>query len=187
MLTKGGARAGDRLLLSKPLGVGVTTTALKGGAASDDDVAEAVRWMKRLNKQAAQLALASGAHAVTDVTGFSLLGHGWEMASASGVGFRLAYGSIPFISCAARFADQWLFPGGASDNAQYFGHHVRFDPELDEASRMLLFDPQTSGGLLMAVPPERVDAVLEQGSAAGQPLWVIGDVVDGDGIDVALE
>ena len=187
MLTKGGARPGDKLLLSKPLGFGVTTTALKGGVARDEDVAEAVRWMTRLNKQASELALAFGAHAVTDITGFSLLGHGWEMASASGVGFRLGYGSIPFISCATGYADQWLFPGGASDNASYFAHHVRFAPELDEAARMLLFDPQTSGGLLMAVAAPRVDALLEQAAAVGQPLWVIGDVVAGDGIDVALE
>lgn len=187
MLTKGGARAGDKLVLSKPLGFGVTTTALKRGAADEADVAEAVRWMTRLNRQAGELALACGAHAVTDVTGFSLLGHGWEMASAAGAGFRLNYGSIPFISCATRYADQWLFPGGAADNAAFFGHHVHFSPELDEAARMLLFDPQTSGGLLMAVPPERVEALLAQAADVKQPLWIIGDVVEGEHIDVTAD
>ena len=179
MLTKGGALVGDKLVLSKPLGFGVTTTALKGQVATDEDVAEAVGWMKRLNKQVAQLALEFGAHAATDITGFSLLGHGWEMASASGVGMRLSYERIPFISCAAKYAEQWLFPGGASDNAKYFGSHVHFAPELDDASRMLLFDPQTSGGLLFAVAPDRVEALLARGIEAQQELWVVGEVVGG--------
>ncbi len=186
MLTKGGARVGDKLVLTKPLGFGVTTTALKGQVATAEDVAEAVGWMKRLNKQAAQLALEFGAHAATDVTGFSLLGHGWEMASASGVGMRLSYERIPFISCAAKYAGQGLFPGGASDNARYFGWHVQFAPELDDASRMLLFDPQTSGGLLFAVAPDRVDALLARAAEVQQPLWVIGDVVEGDAITIEM-
>jgi selenide,water dikinase len=184
MLTKGGAQAGDKLVLSKPLGFGVTTTALKNQAAAAEDVAEAVAWMKRLNKQAGELALQFGAHAATDVTGFSLLGHAWEMAQASGVGLRFAYDKIPFISGAARYADQWLFPGGASDNAKYFGSHVRFAPDLDDAARMLLFDPQTSGGLLIAVPAARVDALMAEATKVGQPLWVVGEVVQGDEINV---
>jgi selenide, water dikinase len=179
MLTKGGAHVGDKLVLSKPLGFGVTTTALKGQAASAEDVAEAVGWMTRLNKQAGELALEFGAHAATDVTGFSLLGHGWEMAAASGVGLRFAYDKIPFISGAARYADKWLFPGGASDNARYFGSHVRFAAEIDDAARMLLFDPQTSGGLLLAIPPARVHALLARAAQVQQPLWVVGDVVRG--------
>ena len=184
MLTKGGARAGDKLMLSKPLGFGVTTTALKGQQAAAEDVAEAVGWMTRLNKQASELALEFGAHAATDVTGYSLLGHAWEMASASGVGFRFTYEKIPFISGATRYADQWLFPGGASDNSRYFGPHVHFTPEMDDAARMLLFDPQTSGGLLFAVPAERVAALLARAQEVQQPLWVIGEVVEGNKITV---
>jgi len=186
MLTKGGARVGDKLVLSKPLGFGVTTTALKGQQASEEDVAEAVHWMTRLNKQAAELALEFGAHAATDVTGFSLLGHAWEMAEASGVALHFAYEKIPFLAGAARYADQWLFPGGASDNARYFGPHVQFAAELDDAARMLLFDPQTSGGLLIAVSAERVDDMLARAADVQQPLWVIGDVVNGSGISVVL-
>jgi selenide, water dikinase len=178
MLTKRGARVGDKLILSKPLGFGVTTTALKGQQAAPEDVAEAVQWMTRLNKQAAELALQFGAHAATDVTGFSLLGHGWEMAEASSVGLRLSYDAIPFISGATRYADSWLFPGGASDNSRYFGPHVQFAPDLDDAARMLLFDPQTSGGLLFAIPPGRVDALLASARQVQQPLWVIGEVVE---------
>lgn len=184
MLTKAGARPGDILVLSKPLGFGVTTTALKGGVASADDVAEAVGWMTRLNRDASQLAIAFGVLAATDVTGFSLLGHAWEMASASGAGMVLRYDRIPFLRGATAYADQWLFPGGASDNARYFGNHVRFASGLDEASRMLLFDPQTSGGLLMAVPATRLDAMLARAAEMSQPLWVVGEVVAGDGISV---
>ena len=185
MLTKRGASVGDRLVISKPLGFGVTTTALKGQQASTEDVAEAVRWMTRLNRAASELALQFGAHAATDVTGFSLLGHAWEMAEASGVALHFSYDGIPFISGATRYADQWLFPGGASDNARYYGPHVGFAPELDEAARMLLFDPQTSGGLLMAIPPAEVDALLARASEVKQPLWVVGEVVEGQGITVA--
>jgi selenide,water dikinase len=184
MLTKGGARVGDKLVLSKPLGFGVTTTALKGQQASAEDVAEAVRWMTRLNRQAAELALEFGAHAATDITGFSLLGHAWEMASASGVGFRFSYERIPFISGATRYADQWLFPGGASDNARFFGSHVQFASDLDDAAQMLLFDPQTSGGLLFAVAEAKVEALLARAAEVGQPLWVVGEVVEGSRIMV---
>ena len=186
ILSKAGARVGDSLVLSKPLGFGVTTTALKGQVARAADVDEAVRWMTRLNKQASELALEFGARAATDITGFSLLGHAWEMASASGVAMRFSYARIPFISGATFYADQWLFPGGAADNARYFGPHVRFAPDLDEAARMLLFDPQTSGGLLFTVSAERVDGLLARAQQVGQPLWVIGQVVEGSGIEVAL-
>jgi selenide,water dikinase len=102
------------------------------------------------------------------------------------VGLRLSYERIPFISCAAKYAEQWLFPGGASDNASFFGSRVHFAPELDDASRMLLFDPQTSGGLLFAVAPDRVDALLARAEAEQQPLWVIGEVVEGDAISVEM-
>ncbi len=187
MLTKRGARPGDKLVLSKPLGFGVTTTALKGQQASAEDVAEAVGWMTRLNKQAAELAVQFAAHAATDVTGFSLLGHAWEMASASGVAFHFAYDKIPFISGATRYADQWLFPGGASDNSRFFGSHVRFAAELDDAARMLLFDPQTSGGLIMAIAADRLDDLLARAAEVKQPLWVIGDVAAGNGITITSD
>lgn len=184
MLTKRGARAGDALVLSKPLGFGTTTTALKQGVADPDDVAEAVKWMKRLNKNAAELAVEFGVCAGTDVTGFSLLGHGWEMAEASGVGLRFIYGQIPFIRGARQYAERFIFPGGSSDNRLYFGPHVNFFPEIDEASQMLLFDAQTSGGLLLAVPPEVLDDMLARAGEIGQELWVVGEVVEGDEIEV---
>jgi selenide,water dikinase len=184
MLTKGGLRPGDRLVLTKPLGFGVTTTALKRQQAEPQDVAEAVGWMARLNRSASQAAVAAGLRAGTDVTGYSLLGHGWETASASGVGLRIEYARLPFLSCARRYAEAWAFPGGASDNRLYFGEHVRFAPHLDEAARMLLFDPQTSGGLLLGVPPEKLPAFRGHAAALDQPFWEIGEAIAGNLINV---
>jgi selenide,water dikinase len=187
MLTKRGARVGDVLALSKPLGFGTTTTALKQGKAHPDHVAEAVTWMKRLNKQAAELAVEFGVRGGTDVTGFSLLGHGWEMAEASGVGLRFDFERIPFIRGARDYADQFIFPGGSSDNRLYYSPHVSFAPEIDEASQMLLFDAQTSGGLLLAVPSEVLDDMLARAEQLGQELWMVGEVVEGERIEVVTQ
>lgn len=184
MMIKGGARPGDALALTKPLGFGVTTTALKQGVADPTDVSEAVGWMRRLNDVAAELALEAGVRGGTDVTGFGLLGHGWEMAAASRVGLRLDYARVPFIRGAGRYARDWIFPGGSHDNREYFRTHVRFADHIEEAEQMLLFDAQTSGGLLLAIPPDRLAAFREQAAERGQPVWLIGEVVDGTGIEV---
>jgi len=184
MITKRGARPGDVLVLSKPLGFGTTTTALKQSKAQPEDVSEVVAWMKRLNKEAAELAVEAGVRGGSDVTGFSLLGHGLEMAQASGVGLHLDFEKIPFTSGAHRYAREFIFPGGASDNRLYFSPHVRFSDEIDEASQMLLFDPQTSGGLLLAVPREQMDQLLNRAAMMGQLFWIIGEVVEGKGIEV---
>ncbi len=184
MLTKSGARQGDQLVLTKPLGFGTTTTALKRDQADPADVYEAVEWMKRLNKTAAELAVKNDLHGGTDITGFSLLGHAWEMAEASGVGLRFFFDRIPFTGGAKRYAQEWIFPGGSSDNRLYFGEHVHFPLEFDEAWQMLLFDAQTSGGLLLSVPPAKLDSFLQQAAALEQPAWVIGEVTAGDAIQV---
>lgn len=184
ILTKGGARPGDCLVLTKPLGFGVTTTALKRQQADPEDVREVVTWMTRLNRAAGQLATEFELACGTDITGYSLLGHGLEMAQASRVGFRLTYAAIPFVSCARKYADLWTFPGGAADNRLHFGEFVRFAPHLDEAAQMLLFDPQTSGGLLLAVPPAHLAAFQSRAAELNQPVWVIGEVVEGSGIEV---
>jgi len=186
MLTKSGLRAGDMLVLTKPLGFGVTTTALKQQKAAPEDVAEVTGWMTRLNKVAAELAVEFGLRGGTDVTGFSLLGHGIELAAASHVGLRLFNEKIPFISCARKFAGLWTFPGGASDNRLYFGTRVEFAAGLSEETQMLLYDPQTSGGLLLGVPPDLLDAFLMHAASLQQPVWVIGEAVKGEGVQVAL-
>jgi selenide,water dikinase len=184
MLTKGGVRPGDALVLTKPLGFGVTSTALKQEKAAVEDVAEVVGWMKRLNREAGALAVEFGLHGGTDVTGFSLLGHASEVASASGVGLRFSAGKVPFVSCARKYAGLGTFPGGAADNRRYFGPRVKFGKDIDEEMQMLLFDPQTSGGLLLGVPPEKSSAFLKRAKQLNQPAWIVGEAVPGEGIEV---
>ncbi len=118
------------------------------------------------------------------MTGFSLLGHGLEMARASQVGLRIRFDQVPFVSCAVRYAELWTFPGGAADNRSYFGQSVRFSEKLSEMQRMLLFDPQTSGGLLLAVPDHKMETFRQRAVRLEQPIWEIGEVVAGAGIDV---
>jgi selenide,water dikinase len=184
LIKKEGARVGDRLVLTKPLGFGATTTALKQEKATPEDVAEVVGWMTRLNRNAADMAEEFGIQGGTDVTGYSLLGHGYEMTEASRVGFRIDYNQVPFVSCAQKYGQAWTFPGGASDNRMFYSPHVTFAAGIEEYQQMLLFDPQTSGGLLLSVPADKLDAFLTRAEELGQPAWVIGEVVEGEGIEV---
>ena len=184
MMTKGGAQVGDALVLSKPIGFGTTTTAIKQQKATPEEIAEVVGWMSSLNKTASELALEFGVRGATDITGFSLLGHAYEMAETSGVGLCFNLSEIPMISCARKYAESWTFPGGSADNKLYFEKHVTFDEGIDEENKMLLFDAQTSGGLLLSVPSEKLDALLTHAKELDQPLWHIGEVVAGDGIRV---
>ena len=184
MLTKSGLHSGDVLVLTKPLGFGCTTTALKQDKADEADVREVVDWMARLNRDAGKLAVEFGLVAGTDVTGFSLLGHGLEMAQASNVSLHFDYAQIPFVNGARKYAEMWTFPGGASDNRIFFSPKITFDASLDEASQMLLFDPQTSGGLLLGVPKEKLAPFQKRAAELEQPIWVIGEVRAGSGIHV---
>lgn len=184
MITKGGAQIGDKLVLSKPLGFGTTTTALKRGQADPNDVSEAVQWMQQLNETAAKLALEFDVHGGTDITGFSLLGHAYEIALAARVGLRFSFGKIPFISGARRYAEKWMFPAGSLDNRAYFGPQVNFSSQIDEPSQMLLFDAQTSGGLLLSIAPEKLQSLLRRADEVDQILWEVGEVIEGDAIEV---
>jgi selenide,water dikinase len=185
ILTKGGAQPGDQLVLTKPLGFGTTTSALKRQQAEPEDIREVTRWMKRLNKDASKLAVEFDLRTGTDITGFSLLGHAWEVAQASGVGMHFNFGIIPFVQGASRYAAEYIFPGGAADNRLFFGSHVQFSTSIDEPAEMLLFDPQTSGGLLLCVPPDKLDNFLIRAQEMEQPLWVVGEIVEGDRIVVS--
>jgi selenide,water dikinase len=185
MLTKRGLQEGDVLVLTKPLGFGTTTTALKREQASPADVAEVVTWMKRLNRIAAELAVEFDLRGGTDVTGFSLLGHAFEMAEASKVGIRLSYQKIPFTSGARHYAEEYIFPGGTYDNRLYFASNVHFDSSLDEPAQLLLFDAQTSGGLLLSVSPGKLEGLQMRATELEQPIWVVGEVVAGKGIKVS--
>ncbi len=182
--TKGGARPGDVLVLTKPLGVGMVTTALKGDVADPAHVAEAVESMKRLNRTAAQLIGRIGATACTDITGFSLLGHASEMALKGGVRLRFVFEQLPFVSGAVGYAEDNLFPGGSCNNRRAYEQQVTFFG-LSEEMQLLLFTPETSGGLLAAIPPQRLDELLALFAEAAHPCWVVGEVTEGEGIEVA--
>lgn len=183
IISKGGLKAGDALILTKPLGAGVTTTALKQEKAEDAHVKEAIDWMLRLNDKAGQLAVEFEVRGGTDITGFGFLGHAAEMAGASGISLRFDFSRIPFLSGAQGYAQKGVFPGGAFDNKGYFEKSVSFG-KLDDPSQMLLFDPQTSGGLLFGVERDRLSAFESRARELGQPYWVVGDVRPGNGIEI---
>jgi len=142
--------------------------------------------MKGLNRDAAALARLFNLRAGTDVTGFSFLGHAWEMASGAGVGMKIEFSKVPFISCAKKHAEAWHFPGGASDNKLYYEKYVEFDPSIPEEYQFLLFDPQTSGGLLLGVPESEYEAFLAAAKTKKQSAWEVGKVIPGDKIVVEV-
>jgi selenide,water dikinase len=185
VLTKAGAQPGDMLILTKPLGVGIITTALKRQVADPNHTAAAVESMKKLNRRAARLSQQVGVHACTDVTGFALLGHAQEMAEKSGAGIRFYLEKLPFLEGARGYAEDGLFPGGTCRNQEHYAPQVRFAPDIPEEMQMLLFTPETSGGLLIAVPSEKLEELTTLFGVEGQEHWVIGEVVEGEGIEVA--
>jgi len=157
---KGGAQPGDVLLLTKPLGVGVITTALKQQVADPAHVATAVASMKILNRQASEAALRAQAHGMTDITGFGLLGHAHEMAQQAGVDFRFFVHKLPWLPGALAYGEAGTFPGGKGNNSLFFHPHVTFADGVPELVQDMLWTPETSGGLLVALAPEQVEAYL---------------------------
>jgi selenide, water dikinase len=155
------ARPGMAVVLTKPLGMGIISTALKRGQADDHLVEEATRLMSMLNSGAAQAMLEVGARAATDVTGFGLIGHLRGMAAASGCSVELWSGEVPVIDGVRRLAELDLVPGGSRNNQRYFGGYVHFDSEVDDLTRTVLFDAQTSGGLLIAIDEPRLEDLIE--------------------------
>jgi len=177
--TKAGARPGDVLVLTKPLGVGLITTAFKADAADLEHVAIATDWMKRLNRDAARALRQRTVHALTDITGFGLFGHAWEVAERSRVRLRIHFDDLPFHPGALRYADELLFPAMAGKNQADYGQQVSFAPRLEYEMQMLTFCPETSGGLLASLPPEEVGPFLAAYGALGHQAWVIGEVLAG--------
>lgn len=187
--TKAGARPGDRLFLTKPIGTGIVATALKREQASPDDVEAATASMLALNRAASETARATGGvDAATDITGFGLLGHASEMAAKSGVALRIGASTVPLLPGVIDYATDGHVAGGLGRNRDHFEREaggIRFDPAVDPVMQAILFDPQTSGGLLFAVDPARADAFRAAFAAANLPLVQIGEVTSGSGIDVA--
>lgn len=172
-----GARPGDVLILTKPLGTGIIATAIKFGRANDEAVAAAMHSMLTLNRAASEAlqSLTRGIHACTDITGFGLAGHASEIAIASGVTLEIEAGTVPLIA-GARDLVQGNVPGGAKTNAQHFGSGIRFAAEIPFEVVQLLHDPQTSGGLLVAVDPDQADAARAALLEAGVRPHTIGRV-----------
>lgn len=206
VMRKSGARPGDRLFLTKPLGTGVVTTAAKatGSAANNlqrlmqraqgkpgvkvNDLDEAILSMTRLNRAAAQAARAASVIGATDITGFGLMGHGSEMAAASGreagAGLRIRAADVPALPGVWDYIAAGYITRGSTRNPDHFGDQVRFAESVTPAQRTLLWESETSGGLLLAVPTTTVTIFETACSDAGQACWEIGEVVEGNGIDV---
>jgi selenide,water dikinase len=181
MTTNAAARAGDRLLLTKPIGTGVIATALKQGAAPTDAIAAATASMTALNDGAAAAAADAGVRAATDVTGFGLLGHLTQMLTASGVAADIWAGAVPRLPGARRLAEQGHIPGGTQRNLAAAHAVTEWDPSLDDVERLLLADAQTSGGLLLAVQPEALSVLTAALRSRGTPAAaLIGTVTEGN-------
>jgi len=180
VITNRTARPGDALVLTKPLGTGIIATAAKAELAPPEALQAAARTMATLNAAASEAMRRAGAHACTDITGFGLLGHAHEMAAASGVGLLLFASAVPLLPGVEDLAAQGLIPAGAHANRSYLCDRVRFDPDVPLALQDVLFDPQTSGGLLIAVPKDRAASLLEDLAASGVGGVQIGEVTAGD-------
>jgi selenide,water dikinase len=155
-----GARVGDALVLSKPLGTGILMTALKRDHLADEHYRIAVRWMTQLNARTAAAMLKYDVHAATDVTGFGLAGHGFKMADGSGVTLSIEESDLPVLPGALESCREGMVPGGGKRNREYYGRHVKIAEEIADEIAELIFDPQTSGGLLMSLPPDQAEALL---------------------------
>jgi selenide, water dikinase len=182
MFTNAQARPGDVLILTKPLGGGTTIMAIRAGMASAEQERTANQVMEALNDKAAQVARQCEVRCSTDITGFGMLGHAIQLARASGVALEIGFAGIPLLDGALGFAEQGLLPAAAYTNRAYVGDAVHFDSNLPLAACDLLFDPQTSGGLLICCPPSRaadfVDWAREQ---LPTPVGVVGRVVEPTG------
>ena len=184
ILRKAGAQVGDALILTKPLGVGLITTALKRQEAAAIHVEAAIKSMSTLNRHAMHLATRFDAHACTDITGFGILGHGLEMAEASNVMFQLTMNDIPLLPGAHHYAEQKIFPGGLTRNRDFVKPRVKFADSISAADRSILYDPETSGGLLIALPADRAELLIAQAKIDGVLAQLIGMVVAGAGIEI---
>lgn len=189
-VTNAGAAAGDDLVLTKPLGTGIITTAGKQGAADAETLARAVEVMGALNKAASEAMVEVGANACVDVTGFGFLGHLRGMTRASGVSARVSLGAIPFIEGAVALAESGVAPGGTHRNLQSLEGDVAWDGAITDVEKILLADAQTSGGLLISVHPDKTAALLaalNERGLDGDSVSVVGAVeMAADGVEIVV-
>ncbi len=179
VLTNAGGKVGDKLVLTKPLGTGIISTAVKGGVASEETVAEVTRSMSTLNKEAATAMIELGAHACTDITGFGLIGHASHLIQGEEGGIRLDLSAIPVFDEVLELAKLGLYPGGLENNRKFYSSAAEFDSGIPEFKRNILFDPQTSGGLLIALPEPAAEKLVRRLHKAGiVAASIIGEIVE---------
>jgi len=173
------ARPGDVLVLTKPLGIGVITTAIKRQKATPETERRVIEIMTTLNRAASRLMREVGVHAATDVTGYGLLGHLWIMLTASGVGATIWLSSVPVLEEAWELAQEGIVPGGTLSNHAFVDKHVLWDPAIAEAAQLILCDAQTSGGLLISLAREKAATLVEKLQRAQTPAAaIIGEVIE---------
>jgi selenide,water dikinase len=179
IIRKAGGRAGDALILTKPLGTGILTTALDRRLIGEEDLRKAVQVMRSLNRVASEAMLEAGVHACTDVTGFGLLGHLHELAEASGVSARVSPSQVPVLPGVWDLARRDAVPGGSRNNQRYLAEYVTWDEGIQPEEQAVLCDAQTSGGLLMAAPAERRSRLLAALQSRGILAAEIGRLTRG--------
>jgi len=178
LVTNAGAKAGDKLLLTKPLGTGIINTAVKAGVADEKIIAEVTECMATLNDKASELMQGVGVHACTDITGFGFLGHAIRLAQNSAVGIKINVGALPIFPEAGEFAKQGLCPAGLHRNREFYAPDVRIAGDIPIHIQDILFDPQTSGGLLICLAPKKAEPLLAKLHQAGvEDAAIIGEVV----------
>jgi len=182
MFMKSGAKPGDKLFISKRLGTGIVTTALKAEMVSDDRINAAVASMRELNRDYSRVLHRVNCRTATDITGFSLIGHSMEIAEHSEVRLTIEFDKLPFLPGAQEYAEMWLFPAGANKNERAYKSCMIVDDGISEEMRMLTFVPETSGGLLSAIPEDRVKEFLGLCRKDKIEVWEIGVVESGAGI-----
>lgn len=186
MLPNGGAQVGDQLVLTKPLGTGILTTADKVDLLTSEQHRALVDCMAGLNRKAAEIVEHFHPHACTDVTGFGLIGHGAEMADGAELTLCLYSRELPYLDGAIQLAKDGIIPGGAYRNRSYLGERFRKEASVEEVWADLAFDPQTSGGLLYALPPEEAQAYADEARSQGQEAWLIGEFAEKEEQSVIL-
>lgn len=174
--TNAGAKAGDKLVLTKPIGVGIYTTSLKHGILSDEEIEQVTSIMTTLNKTASEVMASFEVHATTDVTGFGLLGHATEMAKASGTGIRIYADQVPVLPRTKELAEAGRIPGGTKSNYAHVADAVTYSDKLDQFDRYILCDAVTSGGLLIAVSANEAEQLVDEMNTKGVKATIIGEV-----------
>ncbi len=187
VITNIGAKPGDVLILTKPLGTGILNTAIKANMASTAQISEVTQQMATLNKNAAELMLQHEVHACTDVTGFGLLGHACEMIQDTSVGIRISGSAVPLLEGVINAAQTGLIPGGTYRNRDFRTQMVDFAPEVPDWASIVLFDPQTSGGLLIALPKKDEEDLMNELLRANVRAAVIGEVIDSPANRIIVE